>query len=61
MLVTRFHRAETRKMTALTAVIALVKEYTIPEKKAFRSMGKKKNREMLFWTKEEYLKFAEVE
>lgn len=23
-------------------------------------MGKKKNREMLFWTKEEYLKFAEV-
>ena len=24
------------------------------------SMGKKKNREMLFWTKEEYLKFAEV-
>lgn len=24
------------------------------------SMGKKKNREMLFWTKEEYLKFADV-
>lgn len=24
------------------------------------SMGKKKNREMLFWTKEEYLKFAEI-
>ena len=24
------------------------------------SMGKKKNREMLFWTKEDYLKFAEV-
>ena len=24
------------------------------------SMGKKKSREMLFWTKEEYLKFAEV-
>lgn len=24
------------------------------------SMGKKKNREMLFWTKEEYLKFAEA-
>ena len=23
-------------------------------------MGTKKNREMLFWTKEEYLKFAEV-
>ena len=23
-------------------------------------MGKKKNREMLFWTKEEYLKFADV-
>ena len=30
-----------------------------PCKKA-GSMGKKKNREMLFWTKEEYLKFAEV-
>ncbi len=24
------------------------------------SMGKKKNREMLFWTKDEYLKFAEI-
>lgn len=24
------------------------------------SMGKKKNREMLFWTKEEYLKFADA-
>ena len=24
------------------------------------SMGKKKNREMLFWTKAEYLKFAEA-
>ena len=24
------------------------------------SMGKKKNREMMFWTKEQYLKFAEV-
>jgi integrase len=24
------------------------------------SMGKKKNREMLFWTKDEYMKFAEV-
>ena len=23
-------------------------------------MGKKKNREMLFWTKDEYLKFAEA-
>ena len=23
-------------------------------------MGKKKNREMMFWTKEQYLKFAEV-
>ena len=23
-------------------------------------MGKKKNREMLFWTKEEYLKFADA-
>ena len=30
-----------------------------PCKKA-GSMGKKKNREMMFWTKEEYLKFAEV-
>ena len=30
-----------------------------PCKKA-GSMGKKKNRKMLFWTKEEYLKFAEV-
>ena len=30
-----------------------------PCKKA-GSMGKKKNREMLFWTKPEYLKFAEV-
>ena len=30
-----------------------------PCKKA-GSMGKKKNREMLFWTKEEYLKFADV-
>lgn len=30
-----------------------------PCKKA-GSMGKKKNREMLFWTKEEYLKFAEA-
>ena len=30
-----------------------------PCKKA-GSMGKKKKREMLFWTKEEYLKFAEV-
>ena len=30
-----------------------------PCKKA-GSMGKKKNREMLFWTKDEYLKFADV-
>ena len=30
-----------------------------PCKKA-GNMGKKKNREMLFWTKEEYLKFAEI-
>ena len=39
-----------------------VKYYNLwenPCKKA-GSMGKKKNREMLFWTKEEYLKFAEV-
>ena len=39
MLVTRFHRGETRKMTALTAVMAFTKEYTMPEKKALRSMG----------------------
>ncbi len=39
-----------------------VKYYNLrdnPCKKA-GSMGKKKNREMLFWTKEEYLKFAEA-
>ena len=39
-----------------------VKYYNLrdnPCKKA-GSMGKKKNREMLFWTKEEYLKFADV-
>lgn len=39
-----------------------VKYYNLrdnPCKKA-GSMGKKKNREMLFWTKEEYLKFSEV-
>ena len=39
-----------------------VKFYNLKEN-PFRkagSMGKKKNREMLFWTKEEYLKFAEV-
>lgn len=39
-----------------------VKYYNLrdnPCKKA-GSMGKKKNREMLFWTKEEYLKFSEM-
>ncbi len=39
-----------------------VKYYNLrvnPCKKA-GSMGKKKNREMLFWTKEEYLKFSEA-
>lgn len=39
-----------------------VKYYNLRESPCKRagSMGKKKNREMLFWTKEEYLKFAEV-
>ena len=39
-----------------------VKFYNLRENpcKKAGSMGKKKNREMLFWTKEEYLKFAEV-
>ena len=39
-----------------------VKYYNLRENpcKKAGSMGKKKNREMLFWTKEEYLKFAEV-
>ena len=39
-----------------------VKYYNLQENpcKKAGSMGKKKNREMLFWTKEEYLKFAEV-
>lgn len=38
-----------------------VKFYNLRENpcKKAGSMGKKKNREMLFWTKEEYLKFAE--
>ena len=39
-----------------------VKYYNLRENpcKKAGSMGKKKNGEMLFWTKEEYLKFAEV-
>lgn len=39
-----------------------IKYYNLRENpcKKAGSMGKKKNREMLFWTKEEYLKFAEV-
>ena len=39
-----------------------VKFYNLRENpcKKAGSMGKKKNREMLFWTKEEYLKFAEA-
>ena len=39
-----------------------VKYYNLRENPCTKagSMGKKKNREMLFWTKEEYLKFAEV-
>ena len=39
-----------------------VKYYNLRENpcKKAGSRGKKKNREMLFWTKEEYLKFAEV-
>lgn len=39
-----------------------VKFYNLKENPCRKagSMGKKKNREMLFWTKEEYLKFAEV-
>ena len=39
-----------------------VKHYNLktnPTRKV-RNMGKKQNREMAFWTKEEYLKFAEV-
>ena len=39
-----------------------VKYYNLRENpcKKAGSMGKKKNREMLFWTKEEYLKFADA-
>ena len=39
-----------------------VKFYNLRENpcKKAGSMGKKKNREMMFWTKEQYLKFAEV-
>ena len=39
-----------------------VKYYNLKENPCIKagSMGKKKNREMLFWTKEEYLKFADV-
>lgn len=39
-----------------------VRYYNLKENpcKKSGSMGKKKNREMLFWTKEEYMKFADV-
>ena len=39
-----------------------VKFYNLRENPCVKagSMGKKKNREMLFWTKQEYLKFADV-
>ena len=39
-----------------------VRYYNLKENPCVKagSMGKKKNREMLFWTKEEYLKFADV-
>ena len=39
-----------------------VKYYNLKENPCQKagSMGKKKNREMLFWTKEEYLKFADA-
>ena len=49
--------------TPLSAIFNhAVKYYNLRENpcKKAGSMGKKKNREMLFWTKEEYLKFAEV-
>ena len=39
-----------------------VRYYNLKENPCVKagSLGKKKNREMLFWTKEEYLKFADV-
>ena len=39
-----------------------VRYYNLKENPCVKagSMGKKKNREMLFWTKDEYLKFADV-
>ena len=39
-----------------------VRYYNLKENPCVKagSMGKKKNREMMFWTKEQYLKFAEV-
>ena len=39
-----------------------VRYYNLKENPCIKagSMGKKKNREMLFWTKEEYLKFADI-
>ena len=49
--------------TQLTAIFNhAVRYYNLRENpcKKAGSMGKKKNREMLFWTKEEYLKFADV-
>ena len=47
----------------LSAIFNLaVRYYYLKENPCVKagSMGKKKNREMLFWTKEEYLKFADV-
>ena len=49
--------------TQLTAIFNhAVRYYNLRENpcKKAGSMGKKKNREMLFWTKEEYLKFSDV-
>ena len=47
----------------LTAIFNhAVKYYDLPKNPcyAFKKMGKKNNKEMLFWTKEEYMKFSEV-
>ena len=47
----------------LTAIFNhAVKFYDLPKNPcyAFKKMGKKNNKEMLFWTKEEYMKFSEV-
>ena len=47
----------------LTAIFNhAVNYYDLPKNpcKAFKKIGKKSNKEMLFWTKEEYLKFSEA-